>query len=494
MRRILETTLALSLAAVLAVPAVASPDDETKPVEPAAGGSLVPGDRIVGQAVEGLDTDAAKGLEGPGEAGKDAAKKAGGEVKDLLIEAKSGQVAFVVVAREDGRQYVAVPFDSVKIAPAGEGARTVRVRIAESLPGAWPEFDKEQWEDPGVRSANESLIRGWAEKEGKELGSLVRYSDLVDGDLEDPDGKDIGDVEDLMVDRDAGRISGVIASSEGLLGLGDASHLIPFDMVSVDSKKGEVKVRLTKMDLSRIRTVEPVARLDERPGRPLSGEKESEPVSPQPVMISVRLKPKAVHRYEVEAMSPDRSLVANLPGESGGETWKAIYEIRAVSVDDDGNATVSATLTPVVDGEKEEPLHYRALVTPDGEVTGVVRTDTGAMDVGKAETRVVRSHLALICGGGLTGRELARDVAFAAPAEIVTWCSPDGEVRRKVVYSIDGDPGRDSPVKVRILADDARVGHAVYDASGMLKEIVLEPEAGRKGGTLRIHVTEAESR
>jgi sporulation protein YlmC with PRC-barrel domain len=61
-----------------------------------------------------------------------------------------------------------------------------------------------------------------------------------------PQGEDLGDIEEFMIDLDGGRISYVVLSFGGLLGVGDKLFAIPWDALVVDTKKERIILDVDK--------------------------------------------------------------------------------------------------------------------------------------------------------------------------------------------------------------------------------------------------------
>lgn len=60
------------------------------------------------------------------------------------------------------------------------------------------------------------------------------------------EGKDIGKVEEIMIELDTGRVAYVVLSTGGLLGLGDKFFALPWSMIAVDLENQEVVADIDK--------------------------------------------------------------------------------------------------------------------------------------------------------------------------------------------------------------------------------------------------------
>jgi sporulation protein YlmC with PRC-barrel domain len=66
--------------------------------------------------------------------------------------------------------------------------------------------------------------------------SMQRVSDLNGLSVENPEGENLGKIEDLMLDLSNGRASYAVLSFGGVLGIGDKLFAIPWDMLKVDTE------------------------------------------------------------------------------------------------------------------------------------------------------------------------------------------------------------------------------------------------------------------
>jgi sporulation protein YlmC with PRC-barrel domain len=82
--------------------------------------------------------------------------------------------------------------------------------------------------------------------------SQVRVYRLIGSKVVGPDGQTVGKVDDLLLDRDQ-KLSGVIVSVGGFLGVGSKSVALPPDRVDISQAYGDervVKIQSTKEELA----------------------------------------------------------------------------------------------------------------------------------------------------------------------------------------------------------------------------------------------------
>jgi uncharacterized protein YrrD len=61
-----------------------------------------------------------------------------------------------------------------------------------------------------------------------------------------PDGEDLGKIEELMFDRDTGRMAYAVLSFGGFLGMGDKLFAIPWQALSLDPDREEAVLPVDK--------------------------------------------------------------------------------------------------------------------------------------------------------------------------------------------------------------------------------------------------------
>jgi sporulation protein YlmC with PRC-barrel domain len=67
-----------------------------------------------------------------------------------------------------------------------------------------------------------------------EVPGVIRLSDLLGYDVRNPDGEDLGAIEDIMVDWRQDRLAYAILSFGGILGMGEKWFVIPLDQLTLD--------------------------------------------------------------------------------------------------------------------------------------------------------------------------------------------------------------------------------------------------------------------
>jgi sporulation protein YlmC with PRC-barrel domain len=79
--------------------------------------------------------------------------------------------------------------------------------------------------------------------------NLWSASTLKGDPVRNPQGEDLGNLEEIMVDLDTGRIAYTVLSFGGFLGLGDKFFAIPWQALSVDTENKEIVLNIDKETL-----------------------------------------------------------------------------------------------------------------------------------------------------------------------------------------------------------------------------------------------------
>ncbi|MDG6244270.1 MAG: PRC-barrel domain-containing protein [Methanolobus sp.] len=182
-----------------------------------------------------------------------------GNIEDIMIDLDRGMVAYTVLSFGGvlgiGDKYFAIPWDALRIKP-GEHKFIVNID-KEKLENA-SGFDKDDWPRSEEKTHIEHVNRifkyygykpYWervretpSEKETSTRGtriSALAVSDIEGKSIENPQGEDLGNIEDIMIDLDRGMVAYTVLSFGGVLGIGDKYFAIPWDALRI--KPGEHK-------------------------------------------------------------------------------------------------------------------------------------------------------------------------------------------------------------------------------------------------------------
>jgi len=167
-----------------------------------------------------------------------------GKIEDLVVDPTTGQIDYAVLSldeRTDG-QWTAVPFEALSVptptagaAPGGERVFVLDVE-RERLKNApafrrdlWPDMTTGDWRVQIERHYEDAPV-GNALQAGDVVGQYraVRVSKLMKQPVHNEQGESIGAIEEIALDPANARVSYVVLSSGGFLGLGNQMRALPW--------------------------------------------------------------------------------------------------------------------------------------------------------------------------------------------------------------------------------------------------------------------------
>jgi sporulation protein YlmC with PRC-barrel domain len=96
----------------------------------------------------------------------------------------------------------------------------------------------------------------------KETSRLIS-ADKVEGTaVYNPAGEKIGKIENIMIDKQSGKVAYAVMSFGGFLGIGDKYYPLPWSMLTYETRLGGYVVNLDKKVLEGAPSYEPRDRID----------------------------------------------------------------------------------------------------------------------------------------------------------------------------------------------------------------------------------------
>ena len=80
-------------------------------------------------------------------------------------------------------------------------------------------------------------------------GSPVKASHIIGKDVVNPEGDSLGDIKEVMVDPNTGRIAYAVVSFGGFLGLGEKLFAVPYTALDYDHQDNEYVLDVPKEEL-----------------------------------------------------------------------------------------------------------------------------------------------------------------------------------------------------------------------------------------------------
>jgi sporulation protein YlmC with PRC-barrel domain len=196
-----------------------------------------------------------------------------GEIKDVIVDLNRERVAYAVLSFGGfmglGDKLFAYPVNAFRIAgDKDELTLNVPKERLKDAPGfesnRWPDFNRDAyrgdvdryWTEYGERGAvrrpSDRAAEG-APVQGAPAGEsrLARASTFLDYDVKDANGKDVGDIEDAVVDLSSGRIHYVVVDFDKPWSLDDKLIPMPLRAFRRDVNRGDgLVVNVTREQLA----------------------------------------------------------------------------------------------------------------------------------------------------------------------------------------------------------------------------------------------------
>lgn len=182
-----------------------------------------------------------------------------GEIKDLVLDSSGRRVGYAVVSHGSvlgmGGKYFAIPYRDVEY--SGSKDAKAYVSLSEQDLRNAPTFDGSHWPDKAdastyYRQTDEYFSKLGARTAGAQMDTSGnrdvtpqgltwdrRLSSFMDTKVESPDGTNLGEIKDVVIDWNSGKVQYTVLSFGGILGVGDKLFAIPIDQLKTqpDSKK-----------------------------------------------------------------------------------------------------------------------------------------------------------------------------------------------------------------------------------------------------------------
>lgn len=164
-----------------------------------------------------------------------------GEVEELVIDTKNGEIVYAVVAFGGflgmGDKLFAMPPKSLQSNASGEklvlNVDKARLKAAPGFDKAnWPDMANAEWTSQirnyyGVGGEHAGVIHPDTKDVHGSVATYVKSSDLIGAQVKNAQGEDLGKVEDVVLDLEAGQIAYAVVSFGGFLGMGDKLFAVP---------------------------------------------------------------------------------------------------------------------------------------------------------------------------------------------------------------------------------------------------------------------------
>lgn len=177
-----------------------------------------------------------------------------GDVNDLVIDVSGQQVHYAVLGIGGvlgmGEKLFALPMRALQV----QGDRVLADLSEERLKLA-PSFERKRWPDWNNPRQTEPIERfhGSGGAVGRGTGArLVRASEILGRDINDTQGGDAGEIEDLVIDLGEGRVRYAVVDFDRAWSPDDKLLALPLETLSLPaSGKGDAVLQLPRERLDR---------------------------------------------------------------------------------------------------------------------------------------------------------------------------------------------------------------------------------------------------
>lgn len=181
-----------------------------------------------------------------------------GEIIDLMVDASDQRVEFAILSFGGilnlGDKLFAYPlerFDRVSSHDPDKIVLNVSKERLESAPGfdrsLWPDFDRSEY--------RRKIEAYYGSLPGSSQSRYLRASEILDGEVKQANGNDIGDVHDLAINVDDGRVHYVVVEFEdGWIDRGDLVAVPMRGFRSEDQDGTDLVFVASRQELSRAPT------------------------------------------------------------------------------------------------------------------------------------------------------------------------------------------------------------------------------------------------
>lgn len=154
-----------------------------------------------------------------------------GEVEDLMVGLQSGRLTYAILSfggfLDLGENVVAIPLNVLNFNNIDRIDQTLTFDIDEEMIQNAPSFNPNAWPDASDPRWDDDITNYWEANAVATGPKALRASDLIGYNVINAQGEDLGDVEDLMIGLNSGRVKYAVLSFGGFLGLGDKLFAVP---------------------------------------------------------------------------------------------------------------------------------------------------------------------------------------------------------------------------------------------------------------------------
>jgi sporulation protein YlmC with PRC-barrel domain len=185
-----------------------------------------------------------------------------GEIKNLAIDPNCGCVRVAIMSYGGaigiGDTHIAVPLKAFRFdaKPSKATLDLTKDRLNQA-----PKFDDKNWDVIADKNWNSTVDQFYnvkrdsdfqKNKEGADVQTLkpIKGSDLVGMDVHNRQDEDLGEIEDLMIDVNTGKIGYAVLAFGGVMGINEKLFAVPWQALSINAGNKQVVLGVDKEKLA----------------------------------------------------------------------------------------------------------------------------------------------------------------------------------------------------------------------------------------------------
>ncbi len=98
-------------------------------------------------------------------------------------------------------------------------------------------------------SLSTAMISAPGPVEAGEKSGVLKASDMIGMKVEDTEGKNLGSIKDLVIDREDGDVQYAVLDFGGFAGVGDKYFAVPWEALQLAPDKNKIALDVSKRDL-----------------------------------------------------------------------------------------------------------------------------------------------------------------------------------------------------------------------------------------------------
>lgn len=162
-----------------------------------------------------------------------------GDVQDLIVDAGNQRVDYAILAFGGmlgfGEKLFAYPMDRFQATASGD-EKELRLNVSQQELENAPGFDRSNWPTFGMGGYRGEVDKHFG-RTAKAGGDLVRMSELLDTQVSDSSGSEVGQINDVVVSVTNGQVRFVALEPSDDLNMGDRLVMLPMNAIRATNEQ-----------------------------------------------------------------------------------------------------------------------------------------------------------------------------------------------------------------------------------------------------------------